>query len=50
MVITIRIEAYMNKVIGELKAITDTKWNKNIRDLDIIGDATWPDVDTNITI
>ena len=44
------IESDMRKVIGELKSITNTKWNKYLEELDALGDATWPYVDTDISI
>lgn len=45
-----RIELDMRKVTGELKEITNTKWNKYLEELDAVRDATWPDVDTDISI
>ena len=40
----------MNKSVGDSKAIIDAKWKKCIEEVNIIKDATWPYVDTDIAI
>ena len=45
-----RIEINMNKSVGDSKAITDAKWNKCLEELNTIKDATWPDIDIDISI
>ena len=45
-----RIELNMNKLVGDSKAIIDAEWNKCIEELNTIKDATWPNVDIDITI
>lgn len=45
-----KIELEMGKVIAEVKAITDAKWNKCLDELNTIRDVTWPDIDTYISI
>ena len=45
-----RIELYMNKSVGDSKAITDAKWNKCIKELTTIKDATWLDIENDIAI
>lgn len=47
---TYKIEAVMNKITGEGKAITDAKWTKNISKLEAIRNSAWPLVDTDIAI
>ena len=34
------IELNMNKLVGDSKAITDSKWNKSTKDLTAVKDAT----------
>ena len=45
-----RIEINMNKSVGDSKVITDAKWNKCLEELNTIKEATWPYIDTDITI
>ena len=45
-----RIELNMNKSVGDSKRITNAKWNKCLEELNTIKDATWPNVDTDISI
>ena len=40
----------MNKSVGDSKAITDAKWNKSLEELTTIKDATWLDIENDITI
>ena len=45
-----RIELNVNKSIGDSRAITDAKWNKCIKKLTIIKNATWPNIENDIAI
>lgn len=47
---TYKIEAVMNKITGEGKAITDAKWTKNISGLEAVRNTAWPIMDTDISI
>jgi hypothetical protein len=47
---TYKIETDMNKITAEGKAITDAKWTKNISELEVVRNTTWPFVDTDIAI
>ena len=40
----------MSKVSGDVKAITDSKWNKCIEELNVVRDATWPEIDSDVVI
>lgn len=40
----------MNKTIAERRLITDVKSNKCIKELSALGDATWSDIDTDISM
>ena len=45
-----KLESKMGKVTIEVKAITDAKWNKYLKELNMIRYATWPYVETDISI
>lgn len=47
---TYKIEVVMKKIIREGKAIIDAKWTKNISELEVVRNTTWPIVDTDIAI
>lgn len=45
-----KLEAEMEKITAEVKAIIDAKSRKHLEELNGFRDATWPNVDINIAI
>ena len=45
-----KVELDMNKVVAKRKAIMDAKWSNCLDEFNTIKDATWLDVDTDISI
>ena len=45
-----KIELYMNKQVGDNKTIAYAKWNKSIKELTSVKDATQLDIENDIAI